>query len=387
MTSTAENMQKQKPLSILMLAPELPPPGSSMTGSPAHIYKISRELVSAGVVVTLCAIDRPAANVSDRNSVGLLGRIWHLYKVLRMQRPDVLHCHGHKAAFLAIFLAKPMRIPLICEIHGYFNASAGEQRGARRVISRLLKWLEFPTLRMVDQIIAQSSSMKGFVLEKISCSTEKISVFYPGLNVAEFSEYLGPPAAIPGVTEETKVILYAGSTFAYQGLELLAQAQSYLVDTHPKARVVLVLSNSDADGTVVFKQFGFQPERTTVVDLVDSATLPAYLARADVLVHTRPDTPDNLNVQSKLGLYLASGKSIVATNVGDYPVIMSGSGGCLLTDPDANQIARALAEAIDNPEVADQAKVANPELAYMYFDSRTNIDRLSALYECLRQVV
>lgn len=374
----------RKPLSVLMVAPELPSPGSNMTGSPAHVYKISRELAAAGVDVAQCAIDRSAGDVSSGKAQGLAGRMWYLYSVLRKERPDVLHCHGHKAALLATFLAKPMRIPLICEIHGYFNASGTGQTGARPFLSSLLKRLEVSTLRMVDHIIAQSQSMKDFVQERTNCPAEKVTVFYPGLNVAEFSEYQGLPAEIPGVAPETKVILYAGSTFAYQGLDLLAQAQAHFVSTHQDSMVVLVLSNSGSDGTAVCEQFGFLPERTKVIDLVDSASLPAYLARADVLVHARPDTPDNLNVQSKLGLYLAAGKPIVTTNVGDYPAILSGSGGCLLTDPDERQIARAVAVAIDNPELAARARVANPKLANRFFDSRTNVNRLISLYEGVR---
>ena len=57
-------------------------------------------------------------------------------------------------------------------------------------------------------------------------------------------------------------------------------------------------------------------------DAVDKAILAANLAawcrRADVLVHARPDLPDNVNVQSKLGLYLAAGRPIAAPSANRF---------------------------------------------------------------------
>jgi glycosyltransferase involved in cell wall biosynthesis len=144
-----------------------------------------------------------------------------------------------------------------------------------------------------------------------------------------------------------------------------------------------VISNSNDADRATLEHQGFSPQWTKIIQLNDSSLLPAYLNRADVLVHTRPDTQDNLNVQSKLGLYLASGKPIVTTNVGDYPFILSSSKGCILVDPEESQIAQAIAEAISNPEVATYAQSDNPPLASKYFDSRNNVNMLISLYKSL----
>ena len=131
----------------------------------------------------------------------------------------------------------------------------------------------------------------------------------------------GPhPRARPG----RPVAMYVGSTHAYQGLDLLAAAQRRLGHAFS---FVLVLSRDAGEPEDAVARFGFDPECTVVLHPDDPARLPALLRAASVLVHARPDCPDNANVQSKLGLYLASGRPIAATDVGDYGPLLAPAAG------------------------------------------------------------
>ncbi|HET9594755.1 MAG TPA: glycosyltransferase [Anaeromyxobacteraceae bacterium] len=109
----------------------------------------------------------------------------------------------------------------------------------------------------------------------------------------------------------------------------------------------------------------------------------ALLAGADALVHARPDLPDNVNVQSKLGLYLASGRPIAATDVGDYRALLGAAPGCVLAPPEPEALAAAIARAASDERVARAAREGNGALARQHFEASRNAERLLALYAAL----
>ena len=67
----------------------------------------------------------------------------------------------------------------------------------------------------------------------------------------------------------------------------------------------------------------------------------ALTRRADVLVHPRLACRENYSVQSKIAVYLASGRPIVATDFGDYSTILGTTGAGRLTAVAAARSPRA----------------------------------------------
>ena len=100
-----------------------------------------------------------------------------------------------------------------------------------------------------------------------------------------------------------------------------------------------------------------------------------------MLVHARPDCPDNVNVQSKLGLYLASGRPVAATRVGDYGPLLAPWRGCRLSRPDPARLAFAIAAAGTDPDVALAAGEENPAIARRHFESADNAAQVVRIYE------
>jgi glycosyltransferase involved in cell wall biosynthesis len=351
------------------------PPGGNVTGTPAHVLKSLRVLNECGVEAWLLELDLARAHRPIRAAA----MFRHAWRELRARRPDVIHAHHHAAALAVLAPAKAMRIPLVCELHGLYVASALGLPGGRPLLSRVAKALEMPSLWLADHVIAQAEAMRDRLLAA-GIPRRKVTVIYPGLQTAEFSGYSGPPAEIPGVSSGDVVALYAGSTHAYQGLELLARAQRHLP---PGFRIVLAVSRDQGVEEDVVGLFGFDPRHTVVMHLERSGDLPALFRRADVLVHARPDVPDSINVQSKLGLYLASGRPLAVTDVGDYRTLLQGCAGCVLAAPEERSVARAIADAATRPEVVATAGVENVRLAQQHFEAEANAMRLVSVYAAL----
>lgn len=244
------------------------------------------------------------------------------------------------------------------------------------MLSRLAGALEFWTLRRADHVVAQAEAMRERLSDAGRVAFDKISVIYPGLNTSEFTQYSGPPAVIPGLADDAIAIMYVGSTHSYQGLDLLAAAQRYLPDNFT---VVLALSSDGSMSEPAVAKYGFEASRTLATAPASSALLPAWLQRANVLVHARPNTTDNINVQSKLGLYLAAGRPIAATAVGDYERLLGSAPGCVLAPPEPRALARAIQAAAEDPEVA-LGSTQNRKLAEAFFESSSNAMRLKEIY-------
>jgi glycosyltransferase involved in cell wall biosynthesis len=365
------------PLRVLMASTRLPPPGTNATGTPAHVRKTAAAMGVLGVEVSMLEVDPGGAP----QPVGWLGALVRSLSALRSARADVAHVHGHLAALAVLPAARLLGIPVVVELHGVYVPSRAGQPGARPSLSRLGAAAEFPVLRRADHVVAQARAMRDRIVEG-GVPSERVTVIYPGLRTAEFSDPATLPAQIPGLPAGRPVAMYVGSTHAYQGLDLLAAAQRRLGHAFS---FVLVLSRDAGRPEDAVARFGFDPECTLVLHPDDPGRLPSLLAAASVLVHARPDCPDNRNVQSKLGLYLASGRPIAATDVGDYGPLLAPSRGCRLSRPDPARLAAAIAAAGTDPAVAESARRENPAIARRHFESSANAALLLRIYGGLRR--
>ena len=155
------------------------------------------------------------------------------------------------------------------------------------------------------------------VVEEKGVPADRVSVIYPGIDLGEY-DAPGAPASIPGIGPEHKVIMYVGSiVHPNQGVPILIEALPRVFDAMPEARCVLVGGPAEA-GEAYRAQLGPHGDRLIVLTGQTPEQVVALTRRADVLVHPRLACRENYSVQSKIAVYLAAGRPIVATDFGDY---------------------------------------------------------------------
>src|SRR3974377_419890 len=84
----------------------------------------------------------------------------------------------------------------------------------------------------------------------------------------------------------------------------------------------------------------------------------ALSRRADVLVHPRLACRENYSVQSKIAVYLAAGRPIVATDFADYQQLLGTTGAGLLTPVDPEPLAEAIIKVLGDPDLAARLAAA-----------------------------
>ena len=89
-------------------------------------------------------------------------------------------------------------------------------------------------LRHAAAVIALGEPVKQVVVAEKGVPAERVSVIYPGIDLAEY-EAPGQPAAIPGVGPEHKVVMYVGSiVHPNQGVPILIEALPRVFDARAR---------------------------------------------------------------------------------------------------------------------------------------------------------
>src|SRR5205823_4087801 len=194
---------------------------------------------------------------------------------------------------------------------------------------------------------------------------ERVSVIYPGIDLAEYRRP-GPPAAIPGVGRDDEVVMYVGSiVHPNQGVPVLVDALPAVFARRPRARCVLVGGPAEA-GDAYRERLGAFGDRLIVLAGQTPEQVVALTRRADVLVHPRLACRENYSVQSKIAVYLASGRPIVATDFGDYQTLLGESGAGLLTPVAAEPLAEGILRVLSDPKLAASLSAATAHVAREY---------------------
>jgi glycosyltransferase involved in cell wall biosynthesis len=125
-----------------------------------------------------------------------------------------------------------------------------------------------------------------------------------------------------------------------------------------------------------------------VVELVRShwaAEVSDLLADADVLLLPRSrDEFSQASFPNKLGEYLASGRPVVVTGVGDIPLYVADREDVLLVEPDDSAaFAAAVVDVLTDTELAARLGKAGRKLAERLFDSEVVARRLVEYFDSL----
>ena len=131
-------------------------------------------------------------------------------------------------------------------------------------------------------------------------------------------------------------------------------------------------------------RLGADAEKLIVLAGQTPSQVVALTRRADVLVHPRLACRENYSVQSKIAVYLAAGRPIVATDFGDYQQLLGATGAGLLTPVAPEPMADAIVRVLQDPALAASLAAATGPVVREYFAMDRNIERyLDVYYQAL----
>ncbi len=268
---------------------------------------------------------------------------------------------------------------MVYEVHSLLGEEVERDRLGRGLVFRTYRAIERRVLRHAAAVIALGEPVKHVLIDEKGAPEDRVRVIYPGI---ELGEYTSPiePIVIPAVGPEHQVVMYIGSiVHPNQGVPILIEALPRVFTVQPQARCVLVGGPAQAAESYRAR-LGPYGDRLIVLDGQTPAQVVALSRRADVLVHPRLACRENFSVQSKIAVYLAAGRPIVATDFGDYQQLLGATGAGLLTPVAPGPLADAIVRVLNDPALASSLAAATGPVVREYFAMDRNIDRYIEVY-------
>ena len=370
----------------ILMATSFPIPGE-YDGTAMLPIKILRALKSRGVDVVHAHLKaRPFGKVERGEFEGtpsytlpMSSWVTGLKRVHREFPFDVVHAQHYGGATRAHFACRVFGWPMVYEIHSLLGEEVERDKLGRGLSFKAYVALERDVCKHAAGVIVLGEPVRDVVVGEKGIPADRVSVIYPGIDLAEY-DAPSVPVSIAGVGPEDQVVMYVGSiVHPNQGVPVLVDALPRIFAANPRARCVLVGGPASA-GEEYQAKLGEYGDRLTVLVGQTPEQVVALTRRADVLVHPRLACKENYSVQSKIAVYLASGKPIVATDFGDYSTILGKTGAGRLTAVSPESLAEGILEVLADPALAARLSAATKPVAREYFGMERNIDRYLDVY-------
>ncbi|WP_435017044.1 glycosyltransferase family 4 protein [Tundrisphaera sp. TA3] len=372
----------------VLLATSFPVPGE-YDGTSMLPIKILRALKTRGIDVVVAHLKArpPWASMVREEFEGTPSFVLHprewvggLKRIHREYPFDLVHAQHHGGAGRALFACRRYNWPLVYELHSLLGEEYERDRLGRGLAFRINVRLERSVCRHAAEVIVLGEQVKRVMVEEKGVPADRVTVIYPGIDLKEY-DAPGGPAEIAGIGPDHKVAMYVGSiVHPNQGVPLLVESLPAVFGAVPEARCVLVGGPAEA-GEAYRHQLGEYGDRLIVLTGQTPSQVVALTRRADVLVHSRLACRENFSVQSKIAVYLAAGRPIVATDFADYATILGPTGAGLLTQENTASIAGQIVEIFRNPDLAQRLASATGPVARELFGMERNIDRYLEVYQ------
>ena len=366
-------------------------------------FHLGRQLVKAGHELTLVATShelRKGLRESEVDGVrlveapdlfaGALRRsgldAWNtLNRIvwLRKQSFDLMHAFESRPTviFPALYLKKRQpEIPLIMDWCDWFGRGGSVEERPNRLVRAALRpvetYFEEHFRRRADGTTVICSAL-GERAQQLGVKPDTIQLIRNGADTESFT----PGAALAARQElnleaQADWIGYVGTIFQRDAL-LMAKAFDRVLELNPKARL-LITGYCPTD----LRKLVQQPQAVMQTGAVEQARLLQYLAACDLFWLPLNDTQANRGrFPMKLTDYMAVGRPIVATAVGDIPAVFAGQAIGALSAAEPEAFAQATVRILNDPAAKAQLGQNARKAAEEHFQWATISNELDRFYQ------
>jgi PEP-CTERM/exosortase A-associated glycosyltransferase len=284
-----------------------------------------------------------------------------LAEVVANVHPDIIHAHSPVLnAFPALAVGRAARIPVVYEVRAFWEDAAVDQGTAREwgARYRLTRAMESRALQRADAVTTICDGLRGDILKR-GIPADKVTVIPNAVDLSLFrftdtadTELLQKYGLTPGHT-----LGFAGSFYAYEGLDALLRAMPLVLREVPQARLLLLGGGpQEADLQALASQLGLE-RAVHFAGRVPHNEMTRYYSAMDIMVYPRVSRRlTELVTPLKPLEAMAMGKLVVASNVGGHrELIRDGHNGHLFPAGSVEALAQCLIRLLKTPETWGEA--------------------------------
>ncbi|WP_423594993.1 glycosyltransferase family 4 protein [Roseateles sp. MS654] len=299
----------------------------------------------------------------------------------RAERPDIVHTHSSKTGILGRLAAKAAKVPTIVHtVHGY--AFPAEPRPA---IKAIFKLLERKAGRVTDRMIVLNDTDAAIARDMLGVPGDRLAVLPNGVDVDTYA---------PAAPEQRQVLRQSAFGIGAPDHVLVGMVGRLWLQKNPQCFVRAAIQVAAQRDNVSFFMIGdgeFRGELEAAITASGQADririlgwrsdVPALLKALDLMV--LPSRWEGMPLAILEAM--SSGIPVIASDIpGNHHLVRDGSDGRLFPLDDADALAKATIDLIDDPlkRARFSAEARAKILAHYTLSARMN--KITAIYEARR---
>ena len=312
---------------------------------------LERVAQQEGVRTIAVPMERHISLVSDLRS------LWQMWKVMRRERPDMVHSMTPKAGLICMVAAWLARVPR--RVHTFTGLVWPTATGFKRRVLMATDWI---TCACATHIIPEGEGVKKDLLEH-HITRKPIKVLgYGNVRGIDLEKYNAAAFSTSG--HDGFTFVFVGRIVRDKGINELVSAFDRLHQEHSSTRLVLVGPRED-NLDPVSPQTLDRINRGDGIEAVGrQGDVRPFYAEADALVFPsyREGFPNVVIEAGAMGL-----PSIVTDINGSREIIIEGENGVIIPPRDQEALYQAMKQFVERPSwVKQMAANARPLVASRY---------------------
>ena len=297
-----------------------------------------------------------------------------LMRLIRKEKPHIIHTHTSKAGILGRMAARLSGVPIIVHtphghvFYGHFS----------KILSKVFLIIERVFDIITDCTIALTTGERDDYLNKHVSKSDKLQIIHSGVDVVKFMAPLNgenKKRASLGLVPAVQVVGTAGWLLPIKGPVYLFKAMLEVWKAHPEIKLVFVGKGElevnlkkmakDLGVNEKIRFLGWRNNVQEILPLFDIFVLPSL----------------NEGMGRVIVEALAAGKPVVASNTGGIPdLVKNGETGYLVEPRDVSGLAQAINKLIEKPSLRRSMGMAGQQRSHL-FSEELMIKKIDELYQ------
>ena len=298
-----------------------------------------------------------------------LASLYRLYKILKREKPFIVHTHTPKAGIVGMMAAKMAGVKH--RLHTVAGLPLVEATGTKR---KILNQVERLTYACATKVYPNSKGLEDIILEHKFTKPEKLKVLANGSSNGINTEIFDPEVISVKQKEQLRtelglkpndlVLVFVGRIVRDKGINELMEAFHNLSQKYDQLKLLMVGPYEEALDPISTEASKEIETNAAIISVGWQDDVRPYFAVSDILIFPsyREGFPNVVLQAGAMGL-----ASIVSNINGCNEIIEEGINGIIIPVKNAQAIEEAIESMVKYPEKTVQMKsVARPKIVSRY---------------------
>ena len=289
----------------------------------------------------------------------IITNLWYFRRekaIIEKEAPDVIISRLSVYNFSSLLISKLKRIPLVIELDNPVVYEFRKFQPNYKSNLVLLKFLEKLNLKYSNMVFTVSNEIKNYYTKQ-GISSEKIHVISNGANPNKFHPFIDATEVIQKYKLDDAIVIGFVGTFHYwHGIDNLITLLKKITSLNNKVRFLMVGSGGPMKKKLeeVIELEKLQ-NRAILTGFVTHDKIPEHIAAMDIVLAPYPDLEYFYYSPLKIFEYMACGKPVITTKIGQISELISNGHSGYLCEPDnLDEIIQKVTFLINDPSLRKQ---------------------------------